>query len=322
MKKIAITGATGFIGANLARRLHQDGHEVHLILRPQYQPWRIENMRSSFKLHIIDLADAQQIQQLLKTIRPQWIFHLAAYGAYSYQKDLAAMMATNIVGLHHLVEAALLSGFESFVNVGSSSEYGFKDHPAKENEALDPNSHYALTKAYASMFCRHTALDQKVNMVTLRPYTVYGPWEQPGRLVPSLIIEGMEKSFPALVSADVARDFIYVDDFVDACILTAQQRAVDYGTIFNVGTGVQTTIKDAAELAREVFSIKEAPRWGSMKSRSWDTNIWVSDSRLIEEKIGFKPKYSFKQGFLETLQWFERNPSLKEFYKRALPAKV
>ncbi len=156
-KRVILTGGTGFVGANLCRRLLREGHEVHLLVRPGYRPWRIEAVRSDLRLHKIHLSDKETLTREVVEIRPDWIFHLAAYGAYSSQTDLQRMVETNVTGTMNLVEACLATGFEGFVHTGSSSEYGFKNHAPSETELPEPNSHYAVTKASATLFCRTTA---------------------------------------------------------------------------------------------------------------------------------------------------------------------
>ena len=166
MKRALLTGGTGFVGANLARRLLQGGHEVHCLVQPGHAVWRIESIRADLRLHEVDLADGERLLQVVRQIRPDWVFHLAVHGAYSWQTDLGQMVRTNILGTINLVGACVATGFEGFVNTGSSSEYGFKDHAPAETEALQPNSHYAVTKASATLFCRYTAESRRLRLPT------------------------------------------------------------------------------------------------------------------------------------------------------------
>lgn len=316
MKRTLVTGATGFVGSNLARRLVRDGHEVHLLVRPQNNRWRIDDLSDSVRLHEAALEDGETITKIVRQIRPEWIFHLAAFGAYSSQTDLRQMVQTNITGTMNLVEPCLQTEFEAFVNTGSSSEYGFKDQAPVEDEMLEPNSHYAVTKAAATLFCRHTAQKFKVHLPTLRLYSVYGPYEEPSRLVPSLITHGLEGKLPPLVGSDVARDFVYVDDVCEAFLLAVTNTSDELGAIYNVGTGVQTSLRQVVEVARRAMSIEAEPQWGSMPQRQWDTSVWVADSRKIRRMLGWRPNYSFEQGFLKTLRWLQDNPALPSLSSR------
>ena len=320
MKKVILTGGTGFIGANLARRLLRDGHQVHFFVRKGYQPWRIEEIRQDIVLYELDLQDQAQLEKALKQIGPDWIFHLAAYGSSSTQKDWRQMVEANIVGTISLVEAALKIGFQAFIHIGSSSEYGWKDHAPAEAERLDPNSPYALTKASATMFCRYTAIDRKANVITLRPYSIFGPYEDFGRFMPTLIVKGLDGSLPPLVNPNVARDFLYVDDFVEACILAATRADQEPGSIYNCGTGVQSTIQEVVRLAKGVLSIVDEPKWGSMENKIWDTHVWVSDSRRIQKVLGWCPRHDLEKGFKCMVSWFKDNPLLLKSYKKVINA--
>ena len=264
IKKAIVTGATGFVGANLARRLLADGHEVHLLVRPGFSNWRIQAIRDDVQTHIIDFGDLEMLSGLVTNIRPDWIFHLAAYGAYSSQVDLQRMIETNVVATKNLVEASLKSGFEAFVNTGSSSEYGFKDHAPAEDEWIEPNSYYAVTKASATLFCRYTAQRTGLRIPTLRLYSVYGPYEEPTRLIPTLIVNGVNNRFPPLVKPEIARDYIYVDDVCDAYIKAATMPGLEPGIVFNVGTGKATSLFEVVDIARSLLNITVEPEWGSM----------------------------------------------------------
>jgi UDP-glucose 4-epimerase len=316
MKRVVVTGGTGFVGANLTRRLLRDGHEIHLVVRPEHTAWRIESIRREVGVHVVALTDLCRLTTLMSEVKPDWVFHLGAYGAYPTQHDLNQMIQTNLHGTINLVQACVAVGFEAFVHSGSSSEYGFKDHAPSEDELIEPNSHYAVTKSAATLFCQFTARHNDVNIATLRLYSVFGPYEEPTRLIPSLIIRGLRGELPDLVDPSVARDFVYVDDVNDAFILAASQPFSTCGRIFNVGTGVQTSIREAVDEARQLLRIAAEPRWGSMANRSWDSASWVANSSSIREKLGWNPRYSFAAGFEAFLAWIRDNPSMRAHYLR------
>jgi nucleoside-diphosphate-sugar epimerase len=316
-KRVILTGGTGFVRANLGRRLLEDGHEVHLPVRPGSRRWRIESILSDLHVHEVDLADHEAVGRFAREVRPDWVFHLAAHGAYPFQADLRRMVETNIVGTINLLEACLACGFEAFVHTGSSSEYGFKDHAPSEAEGLDPNSDYAVTKASATLYCRHTARARDVYVPTLRLYSAYGPWEEPTRLLPTVILRGRDGRLPPLGEPRVARDFVHVDDVVEACCLAAASRGAENDPVYNVGTGVQTTLKEVVDLARGVMGVTEEPSWASMPSRRWDTEVWVSDSRRIRAELGWQPRHTFPEGFRHFVRWFEDHPDILDFYRRS-----
>lgn len=312
-KRILITGATGFVGAHLARRLLREGHDVHALVRPGYTGWRIASIRADLRLHELDMGDTDALNARVADIRPEWVFHLAVHGAYSSQTALRQMVQTNIVGTFNLVEACLNTGFEAFINTGSSSEYGFKDHAPDEGEWVDPNSDYAVTKAAATQFCRHRAIKQNAHIVTLRLYSVYGPYEDPARLMPTLIRHGFRGELPPLVNPDIARDYVYTDDVDDAYLLAATTD-VGRGAVYNVGTGVQTTLREAVAVARQALNIPAEPQWGTMPDRQWDTSVWVANPARIQRELGWRPRVPFADGFRRMADWLREQPAYHEVY--------
>src|SRR5260221_1973938 len=135
--------------------------------------------------------------------------------------------------------------------------------------------------------------------------------------MPALIVRGLRGGWPPLVNPETARDYVYVDDVVEAYLLTAQHPRQKPGTIYNVGTGLQTTLREVAEVARRAMAIPVEPAWGTMPPRQWDANCWVADSRLIREELGWRPRYTFGDGFLHMLEWFRGDLNRLPFYEEA-----
>lgn len=319
MRRVVVTGGTGFVGANLVRRLVADGYQTHLLVRPEFSSWRIDPIRDQISIHEVRLSDAERVTSTLKTIAPAWLFHLAADGAYSWQTDENRMYETNVVGTKSLLAAALDSGVETFVNTGSSSEYGRQDHAPAETEQGEAETTYGRTKAIATATCFYAAHMYAIRLCTLRLYSAYGPFEDPRRLLPSLIVHGRRGVFPPLVDPQTARDFVHVDDVVSAYLSAVQHQGTAPGAIYNVGTGVQTTIGEVVDVARRVLNIPGEPQWGSMAPRIWDTDTWVSDPRKIRAELGWKPRYTFEAGFRQTAAWLDQHPELRDRYEAAWP---
>jgi len=311
--RVLVTGGTGFVGACLARALVHAGHEVHLAVRDGHQTWRLDEIARDVRLHTAHLERADSVRACFDAVRPQWVFHLAAYGAYSTQNDADQMVATNLAATIHLVEAAIAARVVCFVNTGSSSEYGFKDHAPGEEEVLDPNSPYAVTKAGATQYCRYAARRSGMKIPTLRLYSVYGPYEEPTRLIPTLILAGEQGRLPPLVNPKVARDFVYVDDVCRAYLRAAEAQLSEPGATFNIGSGVQTTLAQAVEVARATFGITTAPVWETMPNRSWDTASWVSRPERAARELGWKAQTTFEEGFRKTATWLKSTP-VREAY--------
>ena len=172
-----------------------------------------------------------------------------------------------------------------------------------------------MTKAAATHYCRIIAQQTGRNIAVLRLYSVFGPYEDPTRLVPRLIITGLDGRLPPLVDPLIGRDFIYIDDVYRAFILLASQPGLEPGAIYNLGSGVQITIRQAVEVTRRLLRIEAEPVWGSMPDRTWDTHIWLSNPSKLKQQTGWKVNYSFETGLQATLDWFVHNRPLISFYK-------
>ncbi len=321
-KRVIVTGASGFIGANLARRLLKKGHALHLLLRSGYATWRIEELKGEAQFVVINFADPHAMRRALRQIKPDWIFHLTTYGAYAFQSDLQTMVHTNVNGTVNLVEAAIETGFEVLVNTGSSSEYGFKGYPAMEDDSLDPNSIYAVTKAASTLFCRHMARSRNLSIPTLRLYSVYGPYEDPSRFIPTLVRNGFAGRLPALASPHIVRDFVHVDDVCEGFMAAATRRLHDPGAVINLGTGIQTRLDEVVSIVRELLGVQEEPHWGTMPARSWDTDTWVADITKAGLTLKWRAAIDLRNGLKRTIDWYRNNPSRLDPAKSTLPGKA
>jgi UDP-glucose 4-epimerase len=258
-----------------------DGVRVVALVRPGSDPWRLEGLR-------VEVVEADVRGGVPGGF--DVVYHLAAHGAYSWQEDERAIRETNVVGTQN----ALAAG-ERVVVAGSSSEYGIKPHAPDEDEPLEPNSPYAAAKAAATRL----ALEQ--GAVALRLYSAYGPWEEPDRLIPTLLGRALAGELPPLVSPRVARDFVHVDDVCEAFVLAAER--AEPGRVYNVGSGRQTTIVEVVETVRRLLALEVEPEWGSMPDRHWDTETWVANPERIRRELGWEARTGLEEGLRRTLAW-------------------
>lgn len=267
--KILVTGAFGFIGANLCRKLADLGNQVYAAERPQGNGWRLADRKDIARV-TIDLCDRKSTSETLGAIQPQVIFHCAAYGAYSSQSDADRIYRVNLESTRNLLEEVRkLPEFRAFVQAGSSSEYGLNCAGPEESSGTIPDSHYAVSKTAATGLVQYYGKRLAVPAWSMRLYSVYGPWEDGSRLIPSLILATREGRLPPLVSPDISRDFIHVDDVVESFVtLIAQAPALPKGEIFNIGTGRCTKLSDLVDIASRQFGVKVLPEWGSMPNRA------------------------------------------------------
>jgi dolichol-phosphate mannosyltransferase len=316
MKRVLVTGAAGFVGASVAGRCLSDGCDVYALVRPGTDRWRLAALGGDVRVLEADLRSAADVAGAVAAARPDWVFHTAAYGAYSWQTDARGIVETNVVGTANLLEACAAAGFEALVNSGTSSEYGRRDHPAVETDPAEPISRYAVSKLCATECCRFFARSMRLPITTLRLYSVFGPLEDPRRLMPALIVRGLSGELPPLAHPSAAHDYVYIDDVCEAFVRAAAGPPDVTGAIYNVGTGVQTTLADLVELVRSLLPIQATPEWQSMPSRAWDTTVWVANPDRAAAGLGWRAAHSLSDGFRRFVEWFRANPAMLENYQR------
>lgn len=313
-KRVLVTGGTGFIGANLTRKLVKDGHAVELLVRDGFTKWRIRDISDSVKITLVSLSDLEALRQAVLSAKPDWIFHMASYGAYQDQMDWKRMIHTNVIGTSNLLQAAREAGFNAFINSGSSSEYGFKPDPASEDDLVEPDSDYAVSKVAATHKCVLAGRSENLPVCTLRLCSVFGPFDEPTRLIPALVVNGLKGALPPVANPASARDFIYVDDVVEAYLAAAVNADRFPGHVFNVGSGVQTTLAEAVAAARGEFKISEEPVWRSIEDRICDGHR-VADNGKIVRELAWNPRNSFAQGLAKFGRWLKFDIDRFRFYE-------
>lgn len=311
---ILVLGASGFIGANLFRTLLAKRGDVYGTAS-RFPAWRLEGLPEENVLANDLLVESNRVQ-LLDQIRPLTVFDCVAYGAYSYEQDPQLIYRTNLSFPVALAEQLAERGVRAFVHAGSSSEYGAGSAGPSESQAAQPNSHYAASKAAAAGALHYMGKERGLACANLRLYSVYGPWEDSSRLIPTVVDAGLRGTLPPFVDPSTSRDFLYVDDAVEAFLDVAGALTPEhYGESFNVGTGACTTIGEVAKLARDQFGI-EAEAEFTMTPRDWDVADWYANPARTEEAFGWRARTSFEDGLRRTAEWVQGLED-REAYRRS-----
>ncbi len=304
---VVMTGGGGFIGANLIRRLLDLDYKVHLLWKKNSDPWRLTDIKNLIVFHQTDIVNQANLKSVLTKINPSAIFHLAAYSSYRVQKDVSQIFDISIKGTLNLLLATKDIPYEIFVNTGSSSEYGFKEKPMKETDLLEPISFYAAAKSGQTLLCQAFARQYQKPIVTIRPFSVYGPYEQKDRFIPT-IIQNLIKGKPInLTPGKQRRDFIYVDDLVDLYIKTINNSNKLSGEVVNAGTGRQYSNDEIVKTLFKITKHKVPIEKGEFPKRIWDSPHWVADIKKTKKILNWAPKYSIEKGLGKTYNWCIQN---------------
>jgi len=306
-KRVLITGATGFIGSNLLRRCIRDGADVSIFIRKDSNLWRIKNVVANVKKLKVDLLDRGAVEKSVNKIKPEIIFHTAVYGALSGQLDKKRIMAVNFKGAVNLIDACKKFDFELFVNSGSSSEYGLKTRAMCEDDISEPFSPYGVSKARAGLYAQKTARDCKKPIITLRLFSPYGYFEDYNRLIPAVILSCLRGQHIELSSPHSVRDFIFIDDVVDAYLEAIEYSEKTSGGIFNIGSGTQYKIEDVVWKIIKLIGSKVKPEWSSLKNSRIEPSRWQANRDKAEKELHWVPLHTLDKGLAKTISWFKKN---------------
>lgn len=300
---IFVFGASGFIGANLFNDIYKIRKDCYALTHDATKAWRLKLLNVPFENIIhCDILSDNSVHEVFERYKPQTIFNLAAYGAYSKQSSVNLTYETNVIGTANILQNC--SKETVYIHAGSSSEYGFNCTAPKETDRVEPNSHYAVSKVSAAYLLEYYARVFDLKTLNLRLYSIYGYWEEPDRLIPKLVESVRQGVLPSLVSPDISRDFVFIEDCVEAFLDAALKiTSATAGKSYNIATGRKTTIGDLVETSRQTFGIKQEPKWGSMSNRKWDLAEWFGNPNAFETDFGWKAKTSLEDGLSKTKAW-------------------
>lgn len=266
--RVAITGSSGFLGQHFLERVGGNRYLYN---------------KGGLISNIIEYS-------------PDYIYHFAAE-IYNESE----MFESNIILTQELLEAArLIPNLKAFIYVGSSSEYGRKNHPMSETDYLDPTTMYEATKGAGTLLCQAYARSKGVPVVIARPFSLYGEHEPKHRFIPT-IISSIKNGEKLRVSPGV-HDFIHVDDFIDGLLMLAEDPKP--GEIYNFGTGVQTSNLELVHLIEKIMD-KVANREMISVLHAYDSDSWVADIKKAS-LLGWKPR-SLEEGLTKVIKKIE-NP--------------
>lgn len=289
---ILVTGASGFIGSHLSRRLSDLGAVVHGVSRTH-----APGLHDGVHWQQCDLRDATAVASLVEELRPVRIFHLA--GLVSGDRRIEAvqpMLENNFLSALNLLAAATASGCERIVIAGSLEE------PGQGPEAV-PVSPYAAAKgaatAYAQMF--HSLYGTPV--VIARLFMVYGPGQHDiKKLVPYTAVSLQQNQAPAISNGTRPVDWIYIDDVVEGLIACSLSNQV-LGTSVDIGSGRLATVAEVVDCLCELSGSGLRPVMGAAPNRGTE-RVRVADAADASARLGWTANVPLRDGLKRTLEWY------------------
>ena len=305
-RRVLVTGASGFIGSHLTRRLVALGAQVHAVTSTvsSVYPTRIIDLRQSLTLHEANLIDRGALDVVVAEAEPEYVFHLGAYThvGKSWQR-IDECIQVNVQGTVNLLMALASQGYRRFINTGTSEIYGDIDVPFREDGPVHPISPYSVSKHAAEQYCRLFADARHWPIVMVRPFNAYGPAQTPDRVIPEIITRAVQRQPLRMTKGVQTREFNYVDDLVDGFLLMATTDGIE-GELFNLGCGEEVSMRDLTTRILDLMGNPIEAEFGAMPERPTEIMRMYCDATKARERLGWQPRTTLDEGLAKTIEWY------------------
>ncbi len=303
--KILVTGGAGFIGSNLADALVAENHEVAIV--DNLSTGVKENINEKAKFYEVDITDRDALEKVFEEFKPEAIFHLAAQISVRHStEDPAEDVKTNVIGTIDLLALAVKYGVKKFVYSSTGGAiYGDQaPRPTTEEAEEEPVSPYGIDKLFSEKYIHYFESLSDLKTVRLRYANVYGPRQNPhGEAGVVAIFTGkMLKNEPVSINGtgEQTRDYVFVSDVVAAnmAALTAEGSGP-----YNVGTGVETSVNEIAEIMKEISG--SSSEIGHAEAKPGEQMYSSLSTEKAKKELGWEPKVKIKEGLEKTIKYFQ-----------------
>lgn len=302
MDKIIVTGADGFIGRNLLERLAKTNDEIFTITYPEKGQERI--CGKNIKNFVLDISDSKGVEGLINQVRPDKAFHLAAVTKNERSFSMIdEALRNNVAGTLNLFRGLGQANCKRVVNMSTCEVYGQSEKPFVETQCLSPMSPYSASKSAVDLFAGMLFRTMGSPIVTLRMTLVYGPHQRENMLIPQIIISALEKKDFEMTLGEQTRNFIYIEDVLDAIILASETEGIE-GEIFNIGTQEEYKVRDIVTKIINLMNSPIKPLFGKKPYR--EPEIWRYRCNFDKARriLKWQPKVTLDDGMNKTINWY------------------
>ena len=311
MKRILVTGGSGFIGSHLTRRLVNEGYKVAITTKYNslFENIRLVDIWNKIQVIETDLRNFDTIDKINK-FRPNVIFHLAAYNDVGGSFDnVTESLSSGLFATSNLLDG--LKNFDQFIYISTSEVYGFqKKVPFVETMEPQPLSPYSIGKysgeLYANMFMKFYNKPIKI----IRPFNAFGPWQSMKAIIPEIVIKCLRGEDILTTAGTQTREFNYVENLVDGFI-TCMCSKKTMKKVVNIGSNNETRIKDIVKIIHKITQSESRLQIGALNFRKTDIKRMKSNYSKFHQLTNWKPKINLINGLKNTIFWYKKY--LEEF---------
>ncbi len=306
-KCLVVTGGAGFIGSNLVRKLADNNNVIVIDDLSSGSLKNIEDLIKTKKINFIK-GSVTNNKLLQKTFRDvDYVFHQAAIASVTKSiEDPIKTNNVNVNGTLNVLIAAKDNDVQKVIFASSCSVYGDSPELPKNEDMMPyPISPYSVNKLVSEYYCKVFTEVYGLKTVALRYFNVYGPRQSPkgdyAAVISKFIFKAL-KNNPLIIygNGKQTRDFVYINDIVDANIIAAESKE---NGVFNIGTGVQVSIYQLAKLIMSI--IGKNLKLVYKKSRIGDIKCSYADISKAKKKFGYRPKFTLNRGLEKTIKYFQ-----------------
>jgi nucleoside-diphosphate-sugar epimerase len=312
-KVILITWASWFVWSNLVRTLVNNWYNnINIISRESTDFCRLKDILNKINIRNVSLLDNQKLNNYINELKPNVIFHLAAAWANIWRdwRWIIEIFEQNTIWTINLINACKEIWFEYFINTWSSSEYWEKNTPMNENDVLEPNNEYWVSKASASIYANFIWKKYNLPIYTFRLFAVYWYFEDKKRLIPTLILNYINWQSPNLTNPNSVRDYIFIEDVVKY-YLNIDKINWDFWWIYNIWNWKQYKIWEIVDIIKNISKSELNPNYWIEIIKQNEPKIWISNNNKTD-KVFWKNQSSLEEWLEKTYSWFKNN---LEIYK-------
>lgn len=311
---VLVTGASGFLGSHLVRRLLDERREVHALARPESGFARLADVANRVKRWSGDIIDADAVAHACRESGAKVVFHCAGdTSSRKFAGDWSAVdraMQVNLHGTLAMLEGASRSGSRvaTLVRTGGIEEYGTAPTPFSETVREEPSSPYSASQVAATHACQALQSQLPFAVVTLRPALIYGPGQSTDFLIPALVTALLRRERFAMTDGRQHRDLLYVDDFVEAALRAGAHDNLR-GAVINISTGVEWQVVKVAQLIAALLGAEALLDIGARPPRAGELQHLVARNERATELLDWRPTVALDEGLRRTVAWYARQLS-------------